>query len=76
MIKGSMTLDDAQIVHDFARDVQPILHYYSQERFVKLAKTCVRISYCTMADARAKARAERARAQHNFDDPYLTEVIE
>ena len=70
-----MTLADAQLVHDFARDVQPVLRYYSQDRFVKLAQTCVRISYCTMADARMKARAERAAQQH-FDDSYITEIIE
>ena len=61
MTRGSITLDDARLVQEFALHVQPILRHADSLKLVEQAKTVGRIAYCAIADARYQARAERAR---------------
>ena len=73
MAKGSITLDDARLIHEFALHMQPILRtdYHKQ---CETAKTVERIAYCCIAEARQNARAERARQP--FSSDYQTEIRE
>lgn len=64
MVKGRITMEDAQIVHDFARLVRPVLHSHDMNKLAGTADTVARIAYCCLAEARQNARAERAR--HGF----------
>lgn len=73
MTKGTISLEDARIVHDFAHNIEYALPA-SYTKLKEAARTVQRISYLSMADARQKARAERAR-HADFDD-YPTEVLE
>jgi hypothetical protein len=74
MPKGSITIDDAQMVHDFAIHCQPILRHDNQQTLLKTAQTIQRIAYCCMAESRQLARAERAR--HGYFPDYTTEIFE
>ena len=61
-----MSLEDAQIVHDFAHKAEHLLPgHYTQ--LVQTARTVQNIAFCCMADARQKIREERAKSVH-FDD--------
>jgi hypothetical protein len=73
MIKGTMSIEDAQLVGEFAQAVQPILRQRDYNRLLETAETVGRIVYCTIAEARQNTRAERARK--HFTEPY-TKVIE
>lgn len=64
MSKGSITLEDARIIHDFAQHMQPMLRERDATKLLETAKTVGRIAYCAIAEARMNARAERAR--YNF----------
>jgi hypothetical protein len=72
-VKASISLEDAKLVHEFAIHVQPILRHNDYNKLLESARTVQRISFCCVAEARMKIRAER---QHRFIDPYTTEVIE
>jgi hypothetical protein len=61
MSKGSITIEDARLVYDFAQHVQPILRGSDCNKLLETAKTVGRISYCAIAEARMNARAERTR---------------
>ena len=74
MHKGHITMEDAQLVHDFAQGVQPMLRHSNSEHLLKTAQTVVRISYCALAEARMNARAERARQP--FSSDYSMRVAE
>ena len=74
MPKGHITIEDAQIVHDFALHVQPILRHSNSESLLNTAQMVVRIAYCSIADSRQLARAERAR--HGYFPDYTTEIYE
>jgi hypothetical protein len=56
MPKGSITLEDARLVHEFAQHVQPILRHGDCIKLLEQAKTVTRISYCAIAEARQNAR--------------------
>jgi hypothetical protein len=74
MPKGHITIEDAQIVHDFAVHVQPILRHENSISLLKTAETVRRIAYCSIAESRQLARAERAR--HGYFPDYTTEIFE
>jgi hypothetical protein len=74
MPKGHITFEDAQIVHNFAIHVQPLLRHENSISLLKAAETVQRIAYCAIADARQLARAERA--QHGYFPDYTMEVYE
>ena len=74
MAKGSITLDDARLVHEFAIHMQPMLRDRDATKQCETAKTVERIAYCCIAEARQNARAERARQP--FSSDYQTEVRE
>jgi hypothetical protein len=74
MPKGHISFEDAQMVHDFAIHVQPILRHENSLSLLKTAETVQRIAYCAIADARQLARAERAR--HGYFPDYTTEIFE
>ena len=67
-----MTLEDARLVHEFARAVQPVLLNHECTHLLEKAKTVGRIAYCAIADARQKARAKR----HFSNDPYPMKIME
>ena len=75
MTRGSMTLQDAQLMHEFVQNVQQHLHHTTCSGLLKTAQTAQRITYCCLSEARQNARAERAR-QGYFYDCYTTELSE
>ena len=62
MSKGTITFDDARLVHEFAIHMQPMLRDHDATKLHETAKTVERISYCAIQEARQNARAERAMA--------------
>ena len=74
MAKGSITIEDARLVEAFAILVQPMLRDRQATKLCEMARTVERISYCAIADARQKERADRV--LHFPEDPYTMEVSE
>ena len=77
MNKGSISLEDARLVHEFALHVQPMLRSHDCSKLLEAAQTCVRIAYCALTEARQNARAERMRMippEGFIQDPYTTRV--
>jgi len=64
MIKGSISLEDAQLVHSFASDMEHLLPANFTQQLER-ARTVKRIAYFSMADIRQKIRSERAK--HSFE---------
>jgi hypothetical protein len=57
--RGTITLTDARLVHEFAEHMQPLLREHDYTLLLKKAQTVQRISYCCIADAQQRKRFSR-----------------